>query len=75
MLTQLLGDKIITKPTAQLNMMLLHMVIGLKEINLTALLKQLYIFYSKNKRHCENENDNVQGFYGIWANIDHNNDF
>lgn len=82
MLTLLLGDKIITKPTAQLNMMLLHMAICLSEVNLTLfLLKQFYLFESTNKRHRENENGNVYKCYSIYFDIcyntytDHDNDF
>lgn len=48
MLTLLLGDKIITKPTVQLNIMLLHMVICLSEVNLT--LVEIVIFFQIKKQ-------------------------
>lgn len=48
MLTLLLGDKIITKPTVQLNIMLLHMVICLLEVNLT--LVEIVIFFQIKKQ-------------------------
>lgn len=79
MLTLLLGDKIITKPMAQLNMFL-HMVIYFSfRSKFNSFIVEIAIYFKlKNKSHSENENGNVYQYYVytvILGNTDHNNDF
>lgn len=79
MLTLLLGDKIITKPTVQLNIMLLHMVICLSEVNLTLVVEIVIFFQIKKSKDIMKMKMitciDVMACTVILGNIDYDNDF